>query len=246
MAQIDWTQTDFDNFYSPIAARVPSDHPEHGNVYPYGWKYFSYGSRRAINGNTEEIGYADNFRWITALVDRSVYTPGNKTLIVGCGIGATVYKALYQYPNASIWGTDISAYIHSIKDTDVPMMSDGNTPFDTSRILNVDITSPTALTQLKSGGIGGNGKVGVVICELVTETIPIADRPAWFSACDSLLSQNGIVAHIIISQKNNQAIPPDWQTANWTWQSISEWGLEAPTHYFIDASQPDTVFYTPV
>lgn len=229
-----WTQADFDYWYSPVKARVPNGHPEAGNVFPYGWKYFAYGTRRAIDGNTEEIGYADNFRWVQALVDRNVYTPGNKTLIVGCGVGATVYKVKSQYPNASIWGADTSSYIHSIKDTDAPA------GFDTSLILNVDITAQNALTQLKPS-TGGNGKVGVVVCEMVTETIAANERAAWFDACESLLSAGGIVAHIVMSNRGG-VMPEAWVADGWTWATIAEWSAMRPNHYFIDASETNLAY----
>lgn len=232
-----WTQSDFAQFYSPKKARVPKGHAMEGQSFSYGWNYFAYGSRRSIDGNTEAQGYATNFQWVTGLVDRNIYTPGNKTLIVGCGIGATIYTVKSQYPNASIWGTDISSYIHSIKDTDSPA------GFDTSLILNVDITAVDALDQLKPH-IGGNGKVGVVVCELVTETIPSADLSAWFTACENLITNTGIVAHIVVSNKDATQKPSGWPV-EWQWKTVAEWGALAPTHYFIDASEP-SIAYVPV
>ncbi len=229
---VDWTQVDFDNWYSPVKARVPIDHPEFGNSFPYGWNYFAYGSRRAINGNSEELGYLNSYNWVTNLVARNIYTPANKTLIVGCGIGAMIYRVLVDYSNASIWGADTSSYLHTIKDTNAPV------GFDTSLIANIDITAPTAVNDVKAL-VGGSGKVGVLVCELATETIPVLDRPAWFVACEALLAQGGIVAHIVMSNNDNSAINPLWSEAQWTWQTIAEWGIEQPNHYFIDASDTD-------
>lgn len=232
-----WTEEDFNNWYSPVKARVPRDHPLFGQSFAYGWNYFAYGSRRAIDGATEELGYLDNYNWVTNLVSRNIYTPGNKTLIVGCGIGATVYRVLEDYPNASIWGTDTSDYIHQLKDIGTPA------GFDTNLILNVDITSPTAKNDLKNGGVGGNGSVGVVICEMVTETIPLAELTAWFLACDNLLSNNGIVVHIVMSNKDGLPVPDLWSQAGWNWLSVDEWGSLAPNHYFID-SEDTSIAYT--
>lgn len=231
---MDWTAQDFDNFYSPVKARVPKGHALEGQVFSYGWNYFAYGSRRAIDGNSESLGYRDNFNWVTSLVDRNVYTPGSKTLFVGCGVGATLYTIKSQYPNASIWGTDISSHVHSIKDTNAPV------EFDTSLILNIDITAQDALTQLKPH-TGGNGKVSAVVCELVTETIPQADIANWFAACESLIANNGLVAHIVVSKKNDEPKPSGWPT-DWQWLTVAEWGLLAPTHYFIDASDTNIAY----
>jgi len=231
-----WTQADFDYWYSPVKARVPNGHPEHGNSFPYGWKYFAYGSRRALDGSSEELGYADNFRWVQALVNRAGYAPGKKALIVGCGVGATVYKVRSDYPVANIWGTDTSAYVHSIKNVNSPA---GFVPDD--YIMNVDILAQNALTQLKAY-TGGNGKVDWVICELVTETIPVQDRSAWFAACESLLAANGNVVHIVMSNRDGSPAPADWLTEGWTWQTISQWGAESPSHYFIDASDTSLVY----
>lgn len=234
---VNWTQSDFDNWYSPTKARVPIDHPEFGNTFSYGWKYFQFGSRRAIDGNTEEIGFLDSYRWITSLVNRNVYTNGSKTLFVGCGIGATVYRILQAFPSASVLGADTSSYVQTLKDVDTPI------GFDTSLITNIDITNPDALDQLKAF-TGGNGKVKTVVCELVTETIPTANRAAWYSACDLLLSNGGIVAHIVMSDARNRESPEGWEETNWTWQTISEWSIEQPNHYFIDASYPN-LYYVP-
>lgn len=227
---VNWTQEDFNTIYSAVKARVARNHAEFGNSYSYGWDYYRYGSRRAIDGSSEEIGFASQYKWITALVDRNVYTPGTKTLIVGCGVGATIYRIKQDFPNASVWGTDTSTYIHSIKDTNAPL------GFDSSLVLSVDITAPDVLAQLKTGGITGNGKVGVVICESITETIPPLERPAWYLACESLLSQGGLVAHLVMSNLDGSPGPPTWQDYNWTWQDIGAWQAEAPTHYWIDAS----------
>lgn len=243
----DWTEADFANWYSPAKVRYQS-HPGYPSAtFPYGWNAVRYGSRRSAGPDSEEIGYADNFRWVTSLINRSGYAPGNKALIVGCGIGATIHRIRMDYPSAKIWGTDTSAYIHTIKDTNAPV------GFDTSLILNIDITADDALDQLKPF-TGGNGKVNWVICELVTETIPLANRPDWYAKCEALLAPGGKVAHILMTslprlddQNNEYYLPAPalWTIENWIWQTIDDWQLEAPTHYWIDASDT-SIFRVPV
>lgn len=223
-----WTQADYNKWYSPVQARVPIGHPEHGNSFSYGWKYFMYGSRHPV-GDAENLGFRDSFKWATSLVNRANYSPGTKALIVGCGIGQTVYKILSDYPSAKIWGTDTSEYIHNIKSVDSPA------GFNTARIFNIDITASNALDLLKAQ-LGGNGKVDWIICETITETIPALDRPAWYAACEALLASNGKVAHLVYSNPDNSSAPQDWLDANWTWQSIDAWSFEQPNHYWIDAS----------
>ncbi len=237
-----WTQDDFDKWYSPVKARVPRGHAEFGNVYSYGWDYFRYGSRRAVlqpEGHTiEEIGFRDSHHWIEALLSRVAYGRDDKALIVGCGIGATVYQILQDYPSAKIWGADTSSYLHSIKDSDAP---EG---FDTSLIINLDITSPDALRDLQSH-TGGDGKVKTIICERVTQTIPLIDTPAWFAACEALLSDNGSVTHILLSNIENTPREQLWTDEGWRWQSIEDWSTEKTNHYFIDASDT-SLFRVPV
>lgn len=233
-----WTEADFANFYSVVKARVPSDHAEFGNTYPYGWERIRFCSRLSIDG-IEEIGFADSWRTMRRVFRRTNMTVNKRTLIVGCGVGGTIHQTGVKWPSLAgrIWGTDLSSYIHTIKSVDAP---DG---FDLSRVLNIDITAGDAVTLFQTA-TGSNGKFGMIIFELVTETIPFVDRAAWFSAADDLLNPGGEVVHIVVSDHDGRAIDPLWTDEGWTYKPVAEWHTEYPSHYFIDISN-DNAYRVP-
>ena len=87
------------------------------------------------------------------LVGRNLLTPAQEILFVGCGFGWWMEYLIENVPGAvpdNYWGTEVSAYIHSNKNTE---------SLYPAKILDLDLSAPDILDQLKPY-FGGNGTVG--------------------------------------------------------------------------------------
>ena len=108
---------------------------------------------------------------------RMVTPPGGRILIVGCGFGWTVERLVDLGYDAH--GADTSPWINSAK------LSEARRDIR-DRIRPIDIMSPAA-TSL--------GTFDLVATELVVDSIPEDDLPAFLDACEALSS--GSVAHLV-------------------------------------------------
>ncbi len=210
---MNWTEEDYNEANS-------SKRDTDGGVHTYGWTWYTLGN----------VGYVDAKRFFEAFANRhSLYTVGQKVLIVGCGIGASVYHMRTAYDRQAIWGVDISTWIHTRKMVNAPIN------FNSNWIANIDILGENSVSQVMA--LVGD-KVDWLVCESVTETI--SNRVEWYAACEALLAREGQVLHLVQPEKPLEpplTIPPLWERHGWTWQSMDVWAAEKPSHYWVDISK---------
>lgn len=216
MADVTWDQSTYDNAYQRW-------NPQFG-VYQASY-------RRGLLG-------ADTHIWQQRLQQMNLkwaglgFTPAADVLIVGCGFGWTLQQAITAGLNRA-WGTDISPYIQSAKtvESDIP-----------DRILNVDVTSPTARNQFVAAGAGRTGgpqgergKFDWIITELVMESIDPANRMAFLNALDALLKPGGHVGHLVVAKEpGDQPFDP---TLGMITMTLAQWMAVRPAHYWVDIEQ---------
>ena len=200
--------------------------------------------------NGVRIGYggrygvlaADDFnRRMLALIDRNLVAGNKAHLTVGCGYGYLMQYILDTY-GVEVWGTDLSQWIHdnlSIEQSNATVRG---------RVLQIDITSPTAQADFYAAGAGrqtgpqgSRGKFdGLIASELVVESLTGAgELTAFLDACDAL-SDGGAVWHfvhvldVIITPLTEGGVPVqiirnDPELVN---QSLEDWLAVRPAHYW--------------
>ena len=158
---------------------------------------------------------------------------GSSILLVGCGFGYTMEEAKALGVN-KIWGADTSPYIQANKATQ-------SAPEIAPLILNIDVTHPDALTQLRPF-VGGSGRVNWVITELVVESLLSAELTTFLNACDSLRTGTGGVAHIVACKMDTPVggLSPHKDSPLWQ-RTLEEWAAERPSHYWLDWNNDNRV-----
>lgn len=158
---------------------------------------------------------------------------GNKThLVIGCGFGYLMDMALAPH-GVEVWGTDLSQFIHDNKAVESPNATIA------SRILQIDVTSPTAQVDFYAAGAGNRtgqqaqrGKFsGLIVSELVIESFNTTPDPlldvelfAFLNACDAL-SDNGAVWHFV-------ATLPAIKDPDLRHMTLEQWRDLRPAHYW--------------
>lgn len=159
------------------------------------------------------------------------FTPSTDVLVVGCGFGWLVEVMLNAGSN-SAWGTDTSAIIH--QEIVNPAM---NVPASVrARVLNIDITSPTARQQFQAAGAGNaQGRFRWVVTEFVIDTLETAEIAPLLNACDNLRAPGqGGVAHLVVAQ---DALPPGATDPALIPQrlTLAQFVALRPAHWWVDS-----------
>lgn len=181
---------------------------------------------------------------LTGLFSRSLFTPSSSVMLVGCGFGYW-FEYLETIPGVNldrIWGVENSGYILG-KLNDPAYVK----PSLAGKILNVDLTAPTILNDLKPY-YGGAGRIqDAVVSTLAIDSMETdAEVQAFGATLESVKSNPAVVIHIILS-----AIPQElWyrpdvdpqQTARDLGLMVrprTEWSALLPGHYFLDLNPAD-------
>lgn len=163
------------------------------------------------------------------------FTPATNVLVVGCGFGWLV-EVMMDAGSNSAWGTDISTYIHSLlsnPDMNVPQVVQ-------DRVLNVDITDPTAKAQFIAAGAGTNkGEFNWLVTELVVESFdPVSDPVAFTAFLDALdnlrAPGQGGVAHYVADELPS-TVGRHNESLGMTWLTLAEWVAYRPAHWWVSA-----------
>jgi SAM-dependent methyltransferase len=161
------------------------------------------------------------------------FTPATDVLVVGCGFG-WILEVMMDAGSNSAWGADISSIIHA-------EMANANVPAEVSaRVLNVDITDPTAKAQFIAAGAGTNkGEFRWVVTEQLIDVMETAEIASFLDACDDLRTPGqGGVAHLVAAQ---DAIPPGSSDPDLILQqlTLAEFVALRPSHWWVDAVTGD-------
>lgn len=191
--------------------------------------YTQYNHQWAVNSGF--VLYASALQRLT---DRSTYTPSAEVLFIGCGFGYWI-EYLLTVPGvqaSNVWGIDTGPHINANKNDPVYV-----NPTVQSKILNLDISSPSILNDLKPY-FGGNGKVGGwVVSTLVLTSLETDQEISDFSSnCDALLGPSGEVAHIFTSEVFLSTDPDDFhnRTLGMNWQPRDYWSSRLSNHWLFD------------
>lgn len=176
-------------------------------------------------------GLAHFRRRLTQLGAIPSFTPATDVLIVGCGLGWLI-EVILDIGGNNVWGTDTSTLIHSlVADPQVDVRADVQ-----ARILDVDVSSPSARQAFKAAGAGDNkGEFNWLVSDHVLEDMVMADIPGFLSDLDTLRSNGpGGVAHVVAAVDTLG----QWQldTSLVTNQlTLAEWAAIDPTHFWVDS-----------
>lgn len=178
------------------------------------------------------------------LVSRNLYTPADEVLFVGCGFG---YWMEYLFtingvdPD-NVWGIDNGPHINTNKNNSVyvndqaPLAGGGTIDLNT-KILDLDITSPTILDDLKPA-FGGNGKVGGWVMSTLTLTSLQSDQEIqdFANSCDNIKGPQGQVGHIFTSELTTGTDPADPHDRSFgmNWQHRDYWRFRLANHWLFD------------
>lgn len=214
------------------------------------WGAAKYDAAYQVNDieNGVQVGYgarygvlaADDFnRRMLALVGRNLVAGNKSHLAVGCGYGYLMQYILDTY-GVTVWGTDLSQHIHD------NLATEQSNATIRGRVLQIDITSPTAQADFYAaeagkltGPQGSRGKFdGLIVSELVVESLTGAGELTTFlDACDAL-SDGGAVWHFVMTKMQ------EWQSIggvatlvtlndpDLTNQTLEEWVAIRPAHYW--------------
>lgn len=187
--------------------------------------------RRNALGSDLQV-WRDRVQQISDKLSGRGFTPQATVLIVGCGFGWTIERAMTEFNISNIWGVDTSPFIQSQKALHA-------TPTVAARILNIDVTDPNARTLLQTAGAGRQtgppgerGKSDWVITELVMESIDPANRTAFLNALDGLATGAGRVVHLVAAKEpGDQPFDPTLGMQSLT---LAQWVAVRPAHTWID------------
>lgn len=154
--------------------------------------------------------------------------PASYVLVVGCGFGWIIETIVDEFSHTRIWGTDISAWIHSEKATHARADID-------PLILDIDISAADAQQQFQAAGAGQQGRFDWVVSESVVETIPAVDLAAFLDNCEALLRPQGDVAHVFTGKLTDPG-PGDVHDRDlgMRFRTLAEWVAERPSHYWLN------------
>lgn len=211
MADITWDQATYDNAYQRW----------NGTTYVPSYRAGLLGADKHI--------WQDRLNQLNIKFNTLGFQPSADVLVVGCGFGWTLEEMIAAGLNRA-WGTDISPFIQASKATESAIPT---------KILNVDVTSPTARDQFVAAGAGrtggppaDRGKFDWIITELVMESIDPANRVAFLNALDGLLSAGGKVGHLITAKEpGDQPFDP---TLGMQALTLAQWVAVRPAHYWVD------------
>lgn len=213
MADIVWDQATYDNAYQRW-------HP--------GFGVYQASYRAGLLGADKHI-WQDRLANMNLKFNTLGFVPASDVLVVGCGFGWTLEEMIAAGLNRA-WGTDISPFIQASKATESAIPA---------RILNVDVTSPTARTDFVAAGAGRTGgpaaergKWDWIITELVMESIDPANRTVFLNALDGLLKPGGKVGHLIVAKEPGDN--PFDPTLGMQSLTLAQWVAVRPAHYWVD------------
>lgn len=185
-------------------------------------------------------GFLDYIKQLNGL-GRIGINNSSRALFVGCGLGFLIEVAIDSAPGGwdNAWGTDISSYIQSLKQTDA--RADIR-----DKILNINILDSDATQQLKAAGVSNTGKVNWVITDLVSDFSDV-NLPAFFDACENIKAggQGGIL-HIVyplipdivhdFGDGRIVTLPTDQTLAetHLNLKLVDDWVALRPDHYWMD------------
>lgn len=152
-------------------------------------------------------------------------------LVVGCGFGWLV-EVLVNLGYTNTWGTEISTVIQSrLTDSAYGVPTEIQ-----NKVLDIDVTDPTAKDQFKAIGAGDNkGEFDFIITEHILEDWSYSDIPNLLDSLDNLMSNNpeGAPIHLLVtldrvtpSQVDDEIIPNQY--------TLDEWEAIRPSHYWVD------------
>lgn len=202
-----WDSAKYSENYSSIKDLRP-DSPYYGQGVSMtnGARYYA----SLLDGNTDYSLKHWSNRLNELGLKVSAFSQNDNILVVGCGFGYLV-ETIKDVGGNNVWGTDNSPFIHSKRLDPDFVRSDIS-----SLILDIDINSPTALTQFKNASAGNNkGQFTWIITDLVIESLNDSELTIFFSSCDALKTsgQSGVI-HIFASRLENNVQDPEmfWRT----------------------------------
>lgn len=199
---------------------------------------YSRGYNRVVRWKNDLIGLVHDKNQL-AKMETSLpqFNRNNDVLIVGCGYGFFM-EVMIDLGATSVWGTDISSYIHANKATEARADI-------APRILDIDISDNQARNDFNAAGAGGTGpnkgRFHWVISDFVIESFNLVTELAEFTGflddLDSLVRTSGQIGVIHLFAgllPDGPGGSPHDHSLGMTWIPLEDWVPYAPHHYWID------------